>query len=78
MIQEKNEKEGAINNQQKIYQIRKVFSPLPLEIEEEMCIRDRFTGLYWSFDRRSGNKRNTGTISYDDIKSRISIVASSG
>ena len=35
MIQEKNEKEGAINNQQKIYQIRKVFSPLPLEIEEE-------------------------------------------
>ena len=37
-----------------------------------------FTGLYWSFDRRSGNKRNTGTISYDDIKSRISIVASSG
>ena len=35
MTQEKNEKEGAINNQQKIYQIRKVFSPLPLEIEEE-------------------------------------------
>ena len=35
MIQEKNEKEGAINNQQKIYQIRKVFSPLSLEIEEE-------------------------------------------
>ena len=35
MIREKNEKEGAINNQQKIYQIRKVFSPLPLEIEEE-------------------------------------------
>ncbi len=35
MIQEKNEKEGAINNQQKIYQIRKVFSPFPLEIEEE-------------------------------------------
>ena len=28
-------KKGAINNQQKIYQIRKVFSPLPLEIEEE-------------------------------------------
>lgn len=35
MIQEKNEKEGAISNQQKIYQIRKRFSPLPLEIEEE-------------------------------------------
>lgn len=35
MIQEKNEKEGAIWNQQKIYQIRKVFSPLKLEIEEE-------------------------------------------
>ena len=35
MTQEKNEKEGAIWNQQKVYQIRKVFSPLPLEIEEE-------------------------------------------
>ena len=31
---EKNEKEGTIENQQKIYQIRKIFSPLPLEIEE--------------------------------------------
>lgn len=35
LIQEKNEKEGAVNSQQKIYQIRKVFSPLPLKIEEE-------------------------------------------
>ena len=34
MVQEKNEKEGTIENQQKIYQIRKIFSPLPLEIEE--------------------------------------------
>lgn len=34
LIQEKNEKEGTIENQQKIYQIRKIFSPLPLQIEE--------------------------------------------
>ena len=34
VMQEKNEKEGTIENQQKIYQIRKIFSPLPLEIEE--------------------------------------------
>ena len=34
IVQEKNEKEGTIENQQKIYQIRKIFSPLPLEIEE--------------------------------------------
>lgn len=35
MIQEKNEKEGAISNQQKVYQIRKVFSPLVQNVEEE-------------------------------------------
>ena len=34
IVQEKNEKEGTFENQQKIYQIRKIFSPLPLEIEE--------------------------------------------
>ena len=34
LVQEKNAKEGSIENQQKIYQIRKIFSPLPLEIEE--------------------------------------------
>ena len=34
IVQEKNEKEGTFENQQKIYQIRKIFSPLPLKIEE--------------------------------------------
>ena len=34
IVQEKKEKEGTIESQQKIYQIRKIFSPLPLEIEE--------------------------------------------
>lgn len=34
IVLEKNEKEGTIENQQKIYQIRKIFSPLPLEVEE--------------------------------------------
>lgn len=34
VVQEKNEKEGTLENQQKIYQIRKIFSPLQLKVEE--------------------------------------------